>query len=146
MIGRMPDVQRSALVPYSPMQMFELVADVERYPEFLAWVTASRQFERTAISQHAELTVSAGGLVRQIVTRNRLQAGEVLHMEMERGPFRTFTGRWTFSDLGGGCKVALALHFEFDNALVALAFNRSFRKVADHMVDDFCRRAEWVHG
>ncbi|MBS3743221.1 MAG: type II toxin-antitoxin system RatA family toxin [Wenzhouxiangellaceae bacterium] len=141
----MPEIQRSALVSYTPMQMFDLVRDVERYPEFLSWVVDAECYEETRDYQHASLEVSVAGVNRRIVTRNDLIPGELLRLNLAEGPFRQFSGEWHFSDLGIGSRVQLSLGFEFDNPVLVAAFSRGFVSVANRMVDDFCRRADTLY-
>jgi len=141
----MPEIKRSALVSYSPMQMFDLVRDVERYPEFLSWVVDAENYEETEDHQYASLVVSVAGINRRIATRNDLIAGELLRLNLAEGPFRHFSGEWRFSDLGIGSRVQLSLGFEFDNPMLVAAFSRGFVSVANRMVDDFCRRADALY-
>lgn len=142
----MPEIQRSALVSYTPMQMFNLVRDAERYPEFLSWVVDAEIHEQTDTFQYAWLEVSVAGVNRRIVTRNDLVPGELLRLNLAEGPFRDFSGEWRFSDLGIGTRVQLSLGFEFDNPMLVAAFSRGFVGVANRMVDDFCRRADAIYG
>ncbi|MDT8408574.1 MAG: type II toxin-antitoxin system RatA family toxin [Wenzhouxiangellaceae bacterium] len=142
----MPEVNRFALVPHSPEQMFDLVRDVERYPEFLSWVVAARVHEQSEHHQLASLEVSVAGITRQVTTRNELKPGEHLTLDLAEGPFRHFSGQWRFTDLGIGCRIELSLGFDFDNPVLVAAFSRGFVKVANRMVDDFCRRADTLYG
>lgn len=142
----MPEVHRSALVSHSAEEMFTLVADVERYPEFLGWVRAARVHEADSVHQLASLEIEVAGLRRAITTRNRLDPGRRLEMQLVDGPFSRFSGAWEFHPLDSGCRVALTLSFGFDNPVLAAAFQRSFTRLAGRMVDDFCRRAEALHG
>ena len=142
----MPEVKRSALVLYSPEQMFELVRDVEHYPDFLFWVTDVDVHAQGEHEQEATLELSIAGLRHQIRTINQLDYGRSLSMQMADGPFKHFSGRWTFSDLGMGSRVELTLGFEFDNPVLAAAFNAGFVTVAGRMMDDFCKRADKLYG
>lgn len=142
----MPAVRRSALVTYSPEQMFDLVRDVRRYPDFLGWVDAAAVHDESEQHQVATLELSIGGVSRRITTENRLVPGRRLEMKLCKGPFEQFEGLWTFAPLDGGSRVELALDFHFDSPFLAAAFNRGFARVADRLVDDFCRRAENVYG
>lgn len=138
-------VQRSALVEHGPRQMFDLVADVERYPEFLAWVVDAVLHERGDSGQRATLTVSVAGVTRKITTVNRLVPGRELELKLEQGPFNRFAGLWSFMPAGSGCRISLELEFTFDSPVLAAAFRRGFTRVADRMVDDFCRRADALY-
>ncbi len=142
----MPEVKRSALVSYSPEQMYELVRDVEHYADFLAWVSDVEVHEQSDTEQEATLALSIAGMNHSIRTQNSLVYGRSLTMRMADGPFQHFNGRWTFQDLGMGCKVELLLRFDFDNPVLAAAFNAGFTKVARRMMDDFCTRADKLYG
>lgn len=125
--------------------MFDLVADVERYPDFLGWIEAAEVHENDATRQRASLLLKLGGMRWRITTLNRLQRASRLDLALESGPFRRFSGHWSFEQRDGGCKVELALEFQFDNPLMIATFSRSFKRVADRMVDDFCQRAGDLH-
>ena len=143
----MPEIHRFALVPHSPAQMFGLVRDVHRYPEFLPWVQGAEVHENAETVQVATLDVKVAGLSRRFTTRNALVPNESLAMELERGPFDELSGRWEFRPLGGdGTRVSLDLSFHLPGSMLMLPFQRGFGRVADRMVDDFCRRADLIHG
>jgi ribosome-associated toxin RatA of RatAB toxin-antitoxin module len=143
----MPEIHRFALVPHSPAQMFELVRDVSRYPEFLPWVRGAEVHEDGDQHQIATLDVRVAGLSRRFTTRNTLVKDEKLSMELERGPFDELSGRWEFRPLGNsGTRVSLDLSFHLPGSVLMLPFQRGFGRVADRMVDDFCRRADQIHG
>ncbi len=143
----MTRISRSALVSHSPQQMFELVCDVCRYPEFLPWVEAAEEYERDAERQLASLSVRIAGIRQRFTTENRLRCPEALDMRLVSGSFEQLTGGWRFQAIGDlGTRVSLDLSFELPNSLLLLPFRRGFGKVADRMVDDFCRRADQIHG
>ena len=142
----MPEVHRFALVPYTPAQMYELVRDVPRYPEFLDWVQAAEVHEEDERLQLATLEVRLGGIVRRFTTRNELFPGRSLSMRLHRGPFDQLSGQWNFAALGDGTKVSLDLKFKLPGSVLLKPFQRSFGRMADRMVDDFSRRAERIHG
>lgn len=142
----MPDVHRFALVPHSPQQMFDLVQDVASYPNFLSWVDQASVHEQTDSLQKATLGLNLAGLRPEFTTTNRLHAPSVVEMTLLEGPFRALAGQWRFEPMGFGTKVSLDLHFEMNQGLLSSALSRSFGKVADRMVDDFCRRAIEVYG
>lgn len=141
------EIHRTALVLHTAPEMFRLVADVERYPEFLSWCRAARLLERTESMQMASLEIALAGISQTFTTRNRLDPPETLAMSLVEGPFRRLSGEWRFQPLGEqGCKIGLMLSFEFANALLSAAFRRSFSGVADRLVTDFCKRAETIYG
>lgn len=141
------DIHRSALVPYTPLQMYALVRDVPRYPEFLRWCRDTTVHEEDAHQQLATLEVTVAGFVQAFTTRNRLEPHERITLSLVDGPFTALGGEWTFRALGDeGCKVSLSLGFEFSNGMLAGAFRRGFAQVADHLLQDFVARAEALHG
>jgi len=139
-------IERSALVVYSAAKMFELVQDVPSYPQFLSWCTATDVAEQTLVMQKATLEVAIAGVVQRFTTINTLYAGERVAMKLHAGPFRDLRGEWCFIQLGeDGCKVSLSLEFEMKKGPMAKIFGKGFGKVADRLVDDFCKRAERVY-
>ncbi len=145
-ILRMPEVHRFALVPYSPLQMFELVRDVRRYPEFLDWVRDAVVHEEDEERQMATLEVRLAGLVRRFTTLNELAPGRAMNMQLHEGPFDDLSGRWWFESVGEGTRVSLDLKFRVPGSMLLKPFQRNFGRMADRMVGDFSRRAESVYG
>lgn len=138
-------IERSALVLYPAMAMYRLVHDVASYPQFLKWCTDAVVHEQDHEHQLATLAVKVGGIEQRFTTRNRLVAGELLSLSLVEGPFKSLSGEWRFLPLGKrGSKVTLQLNFDFRRGLVTAAFQRGFTRIADHMVTEFCRRAEDV--
>jgi ribosome-associated toxin RatA of RatAB toxin-antitoxin module len=141
----MREVRRSALLPFSPAQMFSLVADVERYPEFLPWCTAA-----TIVADEGEqVTVTLGlasGFARaSFTTRNRLVPDRSLTMSLVEGPFDHLEGRWDFTPIGeSGTRADLKVRFATHGFLGALALGPAFEGICNHLVDAFARRARQV--
>lgn len=142
----MTSIKRTALVPYSPAQMFALVNDIERYPEFLPWCRQARVLSRDGERVQASLTVAKGPLHYQFSTANTLQPDTRIDMQLLEGPFRSLHGVWRFVPIpGGGCQVDLALEFEFHNRILHRTMGRLFEEIAGTLVDAFCRRAHASH-
>ena len=142
----MTEVHRFALVEYTPDQMYELVRAVPRYPEFLPWVKGAVVHAEDEQRQLASLEVALAGLRRRFTTENRLSFPHRLDIRLQSGPFENLSGCWTFQPLGHGARVSLDLSFQLSGSGWMLPFRRSFERMADRMVDDFCRRAERVYG
>ena len=143
----MPLVERSALVTYTPAQMFALVNDVGRYPEFLPWCVAARAEEVSAAERLATVTMARGLLQAEFTTRNSLQPDKQILMQLVHGPFRDLQGLWRFDGLGErGCKVQFRVEFEFRNRLTATAFNAIFESLCATIVDAFAQRARKIYG
>ncbi|NIP16946.1 MAG: hypothetical protein GWM87_01380 [Xanthomonadales bacterium] len=95
----------------------------------------------------ASLAVRAAGIEQRFTTRNRLEPGVRLGLSLVEGPFRSLSGEWRFLQLGeSGSKVALRLDFDYRRGLVSAAFQRGFARIADHLVQEFCQRADDVFG
>lgn len=143
----MPTVNRSALVRHTPKQMFDLVNDFERYPEFLPGCRRARLLEHDDNHLIGEMTLGRAGVEQTITTRNDLFAPERIEMSLVSGPFKRLTGRWQFIPMGdGACKVSLNMEFEFANRLLGMAFGKLFQQIAGQLVDAFTRRADELHG
>ncbi|MGM0544830.1 MAG: type II toxin-antitoxin system RatA family toxin [Pseudomonadota bacterium] len=143
----MPTVNRSALVRHTPKQMFDLVNDFERYPEFLPGCRRARLLEHDDDHLIGEMTLGRAGVEQTVTTRNDLFAPERIEMSLVSGPFKRLTGRWQFIPMGeGACKVSLHMEFEFANRLLGMAFGKLFQQIAGQLVDAFTRRADELHG
>ena len=143
----MIQIRRSALVMRTPAVMFDLVNDVEAYPRRFAWCSGAAVLERDESSLVARLDLRLAGLNQSFTTRNMVLRPDRIHMLLVDGPFRTLEGEWSFLALGEtGCKIALALDFDYSGRLTAPALRMGFRNLADRLVDDFSREANRVGG
>lgn len=143
----MPMVNRSALVRHTPREMFELVNDFERYPEFLPGCRRARLLERDDSHLIGEMTLGRAGIEQSFTTRNDLIEPERIEMSLVSGPFKRLRGRWLFLPMGEeACKVCLELEFEFANRLLGMAFGKLFQQVAGQLVDSFTQRADELYG
>ena len=146
----MPQVVRSALVTYQPIQLFDLVNDVERYADFLPWCNASEVHEKSDDHMLATVNIAKGGVNKSFTTKNSLQAGHKIEMALVDGPFSKLEGVWEFLGLGESgqeaCKISLNLHFEFASPVLRATFGKVFDQVANSLVDAFVQRAHQVYG
>jgi ribosome-associated toxin RatA of RatAB toxin-antitoxin module len=143
----MREVKRSALVPYSAAQMFALVEDIERYPEFVPWVSHAEVIERSEREIVGQLEMHRGGVREKFTTRNALNPPQEITLTLVSGPFKTLEGRWTFDPIGDrGTKVGLSIRFEFANAVMSLLLSRSFEKNCSELINAFVARARAVYG
>lgn len=111
-------INRSALVMYSAEQMFDVVNDVRKYPEFLQGCQASKVIAEGDDFIEAELTLSKAGFTQSFVTRNTLMRPELMEINLVEGPFSELRGTWRFHALAdNACKVSLDLEFEVTNRL-----------------------------
>jgi ribosome-associated toxin RatA of RatAB toxin-antitoxin module len=141
------EIQRSALVTFSPEQMFDLVVDVERYPEFLPWVVGAEVHEKTLHGLLASMEMQRAGMRERFTTRNVMERPTWMTLELVQGPFRLLEGRWTFMPIGdAGTRIELGMRFEFANPVVALLFGKAFEQSCGQLIDAFIARARQVHG
>ena len=139
-------VERSALVTYTPAQMFALVNDVPRYPEFLPWCVGARVEQASAAERLATLKISHGVLQAEFTTRNKLIPDARIQMQLTHGPFRDLQGEWRFEGIGDrGSRVNFKVEFEFKNRLTAAAFNAVFEALCGNIVDAFVQRAAQIY-
>ncbi|BBB24951.1 type II toxin-antitoxin system RatA family toxin [Amphritea japonica] len=143
----MTQVDRSALVLHTAEQMFDLVNDVESYPQFLPWCSGTTLIESTDTTMQASLMVAKAGLKYSFTTRNEHERPGKIRIELVEGPFSSLSGVWLFQPLSDeACKVSLSLQFDFSGKLASLAMGKVFNQMAVTMVDAFVSRADQVYG
>src|SRR5512135_1606375 len=129
-------VRRSALVIFSPEQMFDLVIDVERYPEFLPWVAGAQLHEKSDHDLRASMEMQRSGVRERFTTRNEFERPTWMTMTLLDGPFRLLEGRWNFAPLGtAGTKIELEMRFEFASRVVEVLFGKSFEQSCNSLID-----------
>ena len=146
----MKNIHKTVLIWYSPEEMFRLVTDVARYPEFLPWCDHAQVKELTADGMVAEIGLRMSGLKQAFTTRNTHIEGREVQMQLVDGPFSNLSGGWTFHPVGDGsqraCKVELQLNYGFSSAALSALVGPVFDKIASTLVDAFVQRAEKVYG
>ncbi|KXJ57808.1 type II toxin-antitoxin system RatA family toxin [Neptuniibacter pectenicola] len=142
----MAQVDRSALVLHTAEQMFDLINDVERYPEFLPWCAKTEVVSRSDDAVVATLYLAKAGLKYSFTTRNQLKRPVQMTLELVEGPFSSLVGVWDFKVLSDeACKVSLNLQFEFSGKIAAMAMGKVFNQVATTLVDAFVSRADEIY-
>jgi ribosome-associated toxin RatA of RatAB toxin-antitoxin module len=140
-------IAKTALLPYPAEQLFDLINDIEAYPQFMDGCVGARILLAEPDLIEARLELNRGGIAQAFATRNRLQRPQTIAMELLEGPFRSLSGRWQFDALAPeACKVSLDLQFELDGKLASLAAGRLFESVASNLVDSLCRRSHALYG
>lgn len=141
-------IKRSALVNYSPEEMYNLVNDVGSYSKFLPWCRSSKVLSESENEMRASVEIAKGILNNTFTTLNKLTKNYQIEMELVDGPFTQLCGFWLFEPLKteGACKVSLELEFEFDSAMMSIAAKPIFTQIANSLVDAFCKRASEVYG
>ena len=129
-------------MPFKQKDIFNLVNDVEAYPEFLPWCSSAKIFEKTADQVLAKLTLKKMGVSYELVTRNRLRPFNLIDIELVEGPLQRLKGEWLFTELGDlGCKVEMSLGFEMKKRLIDKAIGPLLENAAEDMVRLFSSRA-----
>jgi len=136
------------LLPYTPEQMFDLVADVARYPEFLPWCVGARIREETPEMLLADLMIGFKMVRERFSSRVWLdREAKKIRVEYINGPFRTLENRWTFSPTAeGGCRVEFYLEFEFSSFMLQKLIGVLFHEAVRRMVAAFESRAKQLYG
>jgi ribosome-associated toxin RatA of RatAB toxin-antitoxin module len=147
----MKTVHKSVLIWYSAEEMFALVTDVDRYPEFLPWCDRASVVAEHDSGMKAEIGIAFGGIRQTFTTHNEHVPGREVSMKLVSGPFSNLDGSWKFTPLGvpqqqRACKVELELHYGFENAALGALVGPVFDKIAGSMVEAFVKRAEEVYG
>ena len=142
----MTSINRSALVEYSAEQMFDLVNDIEHYPEFMKGCTYAKVLSQSDTELVGELRLSKGGISQQFTTKNILFRPQQIEMSLVDGSFKSFISEWTFNALtDNACKVSLAMEFEFRSGLMDFAAEKLFSSSANNLVDAIVQRAHEVY-
>lgn len=143
----MEQINRSALVPFSAVKMYQLVDDIENYPEFVPHCQRASIILRKQDEVSATLAVAKGGIVRSFSTKNKLTPHRHIHMQLIDGPFKSLQGNWRFLPLTqDACKIELNLEFEFSNKLASIAFSGVFKQLIQSMISAFTDRAQNIYG
>ena len=141
------EIKRTALVTFTPEQMFDLVVDVERYREFLPWVAGAEVHEKNERDLQASLVMERAGIRQSFTTRNVMQRPDWMSLELVNGPFKQLHGLWTFTAIGtSGTRIVLDMKFEFANPVASMLFGRAFEQSVGELIDAFVARAKKVHG
>ncbi len=151
----MKHVKKSVLLWYTPHEIYQLVTEVEKYPEFLPWCERVEVRSRDDQGPTARLHLAYSGIRHAFTTRNVQVPDESVHISLVDGPFSLLDGLWRFVPLAlpsgpgtesAACKIEFELRYQFSNALLEAAISPVFDRIANTFVDSFVRRAEQVHG
>lgn len=144
----MSHIKRSALVHYSPAEMYALVNDVAAYPKFLPWCKSSKVINASDAEMTASVEIARGALNKTFTTRNTLHNNSKIEIALVDGPFKSLHGAWIFHPLkrDDACKIELDMIFRFDSGLMSLAARPVFTQIANSLVDAFSKRAVEVYG
>ncbi len=142
----MPTHAEHKVLPYSPEQMFDLVADVGKYPTFLPWCAGARVKSHTETQLVADLTIGFGPFRESFTSRVELDRPRQIQVKYENGPFRYLNNQWTFEPNPKGCNVKFYVDFEFRSRMLQAAIGVVFNNAVRLMVNAFLKRAREVYG
>jgi ribosome-associated toxin RatA of RatAB toxin-antitoxin module len=146
----MKSIHKSVLLWHSAHEMFALVTDVARYPQFLPWCDQASVLDESDTGMTARVGMALSGLRQSFTTRNTHETDRKVVMHLVDGPFSRLDGTWEFTPLGDGtqkaCKVEFRLNYGFSSAALAALVGPVFDKIAGSLVDAFVKRADEVHG
>ena len=148
----MPKHQDTRVLPYSAQQMYDLVADVARYPDFLPWCAAARIRSVTPRDDGSQV-MEADLVISFKVFREKFGSRVTLHPKALRidtdyldGPFKYLHSYWTFRDVEGGCEVGFFVDFEFKNMILQKVIGVVFGEAMQRIVRAFEDRARDLYG
>ena len=142
----MPTHAEQRVLPYTPEQLFALVADIERYPEFLPWCVGARIRERSANLIIADLIIGFRMFRERFTSRVAFDPPRRIDVEYTEGPFRYLNNHWVFEKAPGGCRIDFFVDFEFKSRLLQRVIEMLFHEAVRRMVAAFEHRAEQLYG
>ena len=142
----MPGIHQQRVLPYTPEQMFDLVSDVKRYPEFLPWVIATRIQSDSETEMVADMVVGFKAIREKFTSRVEKKRPNSLGVHYIDGPLSDLQNDWSFAPVEGGCEIDFCVDFTFKSrifeTLAGAYFDRAFRR----MMTAFEQRAHELYG
>ena len=142
----MPTHAERRVLPYTDEQLFDLVADVAKYPQFLPWCVGARIRSQVGNVLHADLTIGFGPFRESFRSQVTLERPHKVGVVYERGPFKYLNNSWTFSPDPNGCEVKFFVDFEFRSRILRAAIGVVFGEAVRRMVNAFETRARAIYG
>ena len=149
----MKHVNKTVLLWYSALEMYQLVTAIEDYPRFLPWCDHAEVIERHEDGVTARIGLAYAGVKHAFTTRNEHVPGRAVIVKLVDGPFSLLDGTWRFAPLPASegatakaCKVEFDLRYTFANAALEAVVSPVFDRIANTFVDSFVKRAEQVYG
>ncbi len=142
----MPRHKDTRILPYTPVQMFDLVADVAKYPEFLPWVIGSRIVSRSEKMLTADLIIGFKMFRERFTSKVILEKSEHIHVDYISGPLKYLHNEWRFAATGqGGTEIDFFVEFEFKNRIFETIVGALFTEAVRRMVGAFEKRAHEIY-
>jgi len=142
----MPTHAEKRILPYTPKQLFDLVADVGRYPEFLPWAVAARVTKRQGNVIHADLVIGFKMIREKFSSRVTLTQPDRIDVAYLDGPFKYLNNHWLFLPHEDGCLIDFYVDFEFRSRVLQKLIGALFNEAVKRMVAAFEARAGDLYG
>lgn len=142
----MPGIHEVRALPFTAEQMFDLVADVARYPEFLPWIVATRVRADSAHEMTADMLIGFKSLREKFTSRVTKDRPSAITVHYIDGPLRDLDNRWHFRPTDGGCEVDFCVDFTFRNAVFEALAGQYFDRAFHKMMAAFEARAHQLYG
>ena len=142
----MPTHAEERVLRYTPEQLFDLVSDIERYPEFLPWCVGARIKKRQPDLIVADLVIGFRMIRERFTSRVVLDRPWRIDVAYTEGPFRYLNNHWTFAPVTEGCRVGFFVDFEFKSRLLQKLIEVLFHEAVRRMVGAFEKRAHDLYG
>ncbi len=143
----MPTHAEKRLLPHSPEQMFGLVIDIERYPEFLPWCVATRVRKREGDNSTSDMIIGFKVVREKFTTQVIANRPGRIDVSYSKGPFKYLNNHWLFEPHGDGeCLIDFYIDFEFRSSLFQKAIGGVFNEAVQHMISAFEKRADDLYG
>ena len=143
----MPTHAEKRLLPYSPEEMFDLVADVEKYPQFLPWCVATRVTKSEGDEIMAEMVIGYKMFRERFTSRVKLDSPGRIDVAYFEGPFKYLNNHWIFEPEGETvCTIDFYVDFEFRSRLMQKLIGAVFNEAVKRMIQAFEKRADELYG
>lgn len=143
----MPSHAEKRILPYSSEQLFDLVMDIDKYPEFLPWCLAARVNERKRNELGADVIVGYGPFREKFTSRVRFKRPKEIEVDYLQGPLTQLQNKWTFRDMRGGqCEVDFFIDFALKSKLFEKLVDQFFHRALVKMINAFEARALKLYG
>jgi len=142
----MPLHETNEVLPYTPEQMCALVADIEKYPEFLPWCNAARIISTHDWGCEAELVIAYKSLRESYVSKVKIDSPDAIYVDMISGPFKYLKNHWEFKKHPEGVEVGFVLEFTFKSKFLEKILGAFFTRATQKMTDAFRDRAAALYG
>lgn len=142
----MPTFTENKMLPYSAEQMFAMVSDVSKYPEFLPWCIGARVYNRTLSRFDADVIIGFKMFREKFTSRVTLERPNAVDVDYISGPMKQLYNHWRFTDQDDDtCLIEFAVEFEFQNRVLEQMIGRVFTEATERMVDAFEERAHALY-